>query len=156
MHGCLACDLACGRQPLPGGRILSTKYWIVEHCIGSLGLGTLIVKPGRHVTHLSDLTEGEAAELGPLLCHTSSVIQDIVDSNQVYSCLWSHSRGVPSHIHYVLQPVTYKQTTDLSAFGPWLQVSMLDRNVLPDPSEVDRIAVLARRAFGVRRGAALS
>jgi len=40
---CLACDLAAGRQPLPGGVIHQTESWLVEHCVGPLGLGTLIV-----------------------------------------------------------------------------------------------------------------
>ena len=37
----------------------------VEHCIGPLGVGTLIVKPKRHVVHVADLTEPEVAEMGP-------------------------------------------------------------------------------------------
>jgi hypothetical protein len=40
VEGCLACDLAAGRQ---GGRIHETAYWIVEHCVGPLGVGTLLV-----------------------------------------------------------------------------------------------------------------
>ena len=62
MENCLACDLASGRLPLPGGLIHRTGGWLVEHCVGPLGLGTLIVKPGRHVTAVADLTQGEAAE----------------------------------------------------------------------------------------------
>lgn len=27
--GCLACDLAAGRRPLPGGRIFRTEFWLV-------------------------------------------------------------------------------------------------------------------------------
>jgi hypothetical protein len=45
MDGCLACDLAEGRLPLPGGRIHETTHWLVEHCVGPLAVGTLIVKP---------------------------------------------------------------------------------------------------------------
>ena len=65
MEGCVACDLTAGRRPLPGGRIHSTEHWAVEHCIGPLGLGTLIVKPIRHVSSLAALTEAEAH--GPAL-----------------------------------------------------------------------------------------
>jgi hypothetical protein len=46
---CLACDLAEGRRDLPGGRIHDTRHWIVQHSIGPLGVGTLVVKPRRHV-----------------------------------------------------------------------------------------------------------
>src|SRR5580658_9198666 len=100
--GCLACDLAAGRRPLPGGLIHRSTFWLVEHCIGPLGLGTLIVKPERHVTSVADLSEGEATELGPLLWRTSEVVRQLVDADQVYNCLWSHASGAPVHIHYVV------------------------------------------------------
>src|SRR6184192_51801 len=67
VEGCLACDLAEGRVDLPGGEILVANHWIVEHCVGPLGVGTLIVKPKRHVVHCWELDESEASELGPLL-----------------------------------------------------------------------------------------
>ena len=43
---CLACQLANGERNLPGGLIYGSPLWRVEHCIGPLGLGALIVKPG--------------------------------------------------------------------------------------------------------------
>ena len=43
--GCLACDLIPGVRELPGGRIRTTGHWVVEHCVGPLGVGTLVVKP---------------------------------------------------------------------------------------------------------------
>ena len=46
----------------PGGVIAETEHWIVDHTFGSLGLGTLIVKPERAVLHVGDLTGAEAAE----------------------------------------------------------------------------------------------
>lgn len=87
VEDCLACDLARGRQPLPGGLIYRTGSWLVEHCVGPLGLGTLIVKPERHVTAVADLTEEEAAELGPLLRRASQVASQLVGCEQVYNCL---------------------------------------------------------------------
>jgi len=43
--GCVACDLTSGRKPLPGGVIVETGLWRVEHSVGPLGVGTLIIKP---------------------------------------------------------------------------------------------------------------
>jgi len=74
---CLACDLAAGRLPLPGGIIHETSYWLVEHSVGSLGVGTLIVKPRRHVTRVAQLEQAEAEELGPLLQQTAAVVDDL-------------------------------------------------------------------------------
>src|SRR5215472_5637399 len=64
---CYACRLIEGAEPLPGGRIYTTEHWVVEHCTGPLGVGTLIVKPFRHCVHIGDLTTAEAQELGPLI-----------------------------------------------------------------------------------------
>lgn len=72
---CEACRLTNGDAALPGGRVFQTTHWVVEHCIGALGVGTLIVKPFRHTVHLSDLRVEETAELGPLLQRTAKVIQ---------------------------------------------------------------------------------
>jgi diadenosine tetraphosphate (Ap4A) HIT family hydrolase len=105
----MACDLSAGRRPLPGGRIFETASWLVEHCVGPLGLGSLVVKPRRHVTSVAALREAEASELGPLLQRASEVAGRLVDADQVYNCLWSHAAGVPVHIHYVVQPVTREQ-----------------------------------------------
>lgn len=78
MNGCLACDLASGRRPLPGGVIHRTPEWLVEHCVGPLGLGTLIVKPHRHVTAVAALSDGEADQLGRLLRRASAVASSLV------------------------------------------------------------------------------
>src|SRR5262249_49910780 len=41
----MACLLTAGERELTGGRIFQTEHWVVEHCIGTLGVGTLILKP---------------------------------------------------------------------------------------------------------------
>ena len=101
---CMDCDLISGKVDVPGGTILRTENWIIDHCIGPLNLGTLIVKPLRHCVHVWELTPEEALELGPLLKKTSGVIQNLTGCDQVYVCLWSHMYWRPGHIHFVLQP----------------------------------------------------
>jgi diadenosine tetraphosphate (Ap4A) HIT family hydrolase len=64
---CLACDVISGSVAAPGGRILETDHWVVDHSVGSLGVGTLIVKPYRHVVRVGELNDDEARELGPRL-----------------------------------------------------------------------------------------
>ena len=147
MVDCLACELSNGERPLPGGLIHRTRLWLVEHCIGPLGLGTLVVKPERHVTSVAELSDHEAAELGPLLRRASLVASQIVDADQVYNCLWSHAGGSPAHIHYVVQPVTTSQMSRFGAYGPNLQVAMFSTGEPPGPSEVERIATMARLRF---------
>jgi ATP adenylyltransferase len=146
VESCIACDLAEGRVPLPGGRIHETTHWLVEHCVGPLGVGTLIVKPRRHVAHVWELTEDEARELGPLLRETSKAAAEFIAPEQVYVCLWSHG---PAHIHFVVQPVTQEQMDDLSAYGPRLQVAMFDRNEAPPEPDVEAATIRLRERLAI-------
>lgn len=150
VEGCLACDLLAGRRPLPGGTIEESPRWAVEHCVGPLGVGTLIVKPKRHVLHVADLDPDEAAELGPLLQRTAAAVTEVFDPEQVYVCLWSHAGGVPGHIHWVVQPV--EASADPSRRGPHLQAAMFDRDEYPDPAEIEAAAKLVREVLVRERG----
>jgi diadenosine tetraphosphate (Ap4A) HIT family hydrolase len=147
MEGCLACDLADGRLPLPGGVIHETTHWLVEHCVGPLGVGTLILKPKRHVTRVSNLSEDEATELGPLLRRSTAVVDELVAPEQVYTCLWSHAGGTPVHIHYVVQAATRELMAEYDSHGPNLQVEMFAADVALPVGEVEAFADRARAAF---------
>ncbi|MCD2192708.1 hypothetical protein LQ327_04805 [Actinomycetospora endophytica] len=154
MESCIACDLSTGDVPLPGGTIYRSRSWVVEHCVGPLGVGSLIVKPIRHVTGVDELTEDEAVELGPLLIGTSTVVRELTGAEQVYNCLWSHAGGRPGHVHYVVQPVTREQVTRFDASGPELQTAMFAAGESPDPEQVTTFAAQARERFAVLDGAA--
>lgn len=145
--GCFACDLSAGRRPLPGGLISASKHWRVEHCVGPLGVGTLLVKPTRHVTRVAELTSDEAREMGPLLRRAAGVVDRLVEPDQTYVCLWSHAGGEPVHIHYVVQPVTRSQMDAHGRLGPHLQGALFDAGVAPDPELVAAFAERARAAF---------
>ncbi|MDP9226253.1 MAG: hypothetical protein M3P18_20930, partial [Actinomycetota bacterium] len=106
---CLACGLIEHPERVPGGRIATIGHWVVEHCIGPLGVGTVVVKPIRHVIHLADLDSGEVIQLGPVLASVARAVTLASTEmgnapGQVYVCLWSHSQREPGHIHFVVQP----------------------------------------------------
>jgi diadenosine tetraphosphate (Ap4A) HIT family hydrolase len=142
--GCLACDLMEGRVELPGGVISETEHWLVEHCVGPLGVGTLIVKPRRHVLHVWELNDAEAAELGPLLRRVTALVAELTRPDQVYVGLWSHAGGSPVHIHWVVQPVSRELMDEIGDYGPHLQVAMFDRGELPPRPQVESFADEAR------------
>jgi ATP adenylyltransferase len=142
---CMACAVTAGTEDLPGGRIHETADWIVEHSIGPLNLGTLIVKPRRHVEHVADLSDAEVAEMGPLLRRTAKVVTDLVGPDQVYVCLWSHRGGRPAHIHWVVQPVTRALMAEVNQFGPDLQSTLFAKGEQPDRDEVEAFAARARQ-----------
>ncbi|MGP4000497.1 HIT family protein [Streptomyces sp. 8N706] len=145
---CRACGLIDGSQALPGGTILRTPTWVVEHCVGPLGAGTLVVKPVRHVVHVADLTVAEADELGPLLRRVSAAVTATMDPEQVYVCLWSHAGAVPGHIHFVVQPALKDDLARHGAYGPALQTAMFDAGVLPDEKAVADVCDRLRVALG--------
>lgn len=143
---CFACELIEHPEEVPGGRIATLGQWVVEHCVGPLGVGTVIVKPIRHVIHLADLDSTEAAELGPVLTTVARAVtlasSDVGDApGQVYACLWSHAQREPGHIHFVVQPVGTALMERLDAHGPELQVQMfrsdehMDSTLMEDAAE---------------------
>jgi len=144
---CFACDLVSGATPLPGGVIHRTDSWVVEHCVGPLGVGTLIVKPIRHVAHVSELEADETAELGQLLKQAATAVSELTDPEQVYVCLWSHADRRPGHIHFVVQPVTGEQMQRFDAHGPALQVAMFESNEVPPTPAVEAFASRAASWF---------
>jgi diadenosine tetraphosphate (Ap4A) HIT family hydrolase len=138
VEGCISCDILAGRRDCPGGLIDETGRWTVTHCVGPLGVGTLIVAPKRHVVHVWDLDPEEAEELGPLLRRTAGAIAAVLDPHQVYVSLWSHADNVPGHIHFVLQPV--EASEDPGRRGANLQAAMFAAGELPDPAAVEEAA----------------
>jgi ATP adenylyltransferase len=139
---CFACD-GVG----PGGVICETEHWRVDHTIGPLGVGTLIVKPRRHVVHVGELTDAESAELGPLLQRTSAVVGELTAAEQVYVCLWSHMNAEPVHIHFVVQPATRAAMDAHDAYGPRLQLALFDEGRPRDAAAAEAFAAAARRRF---------
>jgi diadenosine tetraphosphate (Ap4A) HIT family hydrolase len=110
-------------------------------------VGTLIVKPTRHVVHVADLQPDESVELGELLTAVSNVVTELADPEQVYVCLWSHANRQPGHIHFVVQPVNADQMDRFDTYGPALQIAMFAANETPPTAEVEAFASRARTWF---------
>ena len=147
---CLACGLSDGRIPLPGGLLHRTEGWLVEHCVGPPGVGTLLVKPERHVEHVADLTAGEAVEMGPLLQLASQVVTELCRPDQVYVCLWSHAGFQPVHIHFVVQPVMSADARLVGAAGPAYQSALFAARAEPPVTAVEEFCERAKAEFAVR------
>lgn len=65
---CPICRAARGEPPPPGGVVYDDGRWQVTHAPAPVAApGRLILTPVRHVASLADLSEREAAALGPLL-----------------------------------------------------------------------------------------
>jgi ATP adenylyltransferase len=146
--GCPGCDLLAGRRDLPGGIVYETGSWVVNHVVGPMNLGTLIVGPREHVVAVADLDADAAAELGPVLRATARVVEALCRPEQTYVCLWSHGRGVRKHLHFVVQPVT---AAVIARYGglrsEQLQARMLADGDIPANADVERFCDQARKTF---------
>jgi diadenosine tetraphosphate (Ap4A) HIT family hydrolase len=132
-----------------------TDDWIVEHCVGPLGVGTLVVKTRRHCLHVADLTQSESAQLGPLLSRVAGVVQALTEADQVYTCLWSHAGWEPGHIHFVVQPAWGAQRKRFPGPGPALQMALFEQGHEPDWEEVQAFCDRAREQLAPARAESL-
>lgn len=148
VEGCLGCDLLAGRTALPGGIVHETRHWVVNHCVGPLNVGTLVVAPRRHVVAVAGLSDEETAEMGPLLCRSAQVIESLCAPEQVYACLWSHGEGFRRHLHIVMQPVTADLVQRFGgARAEQLQAQMMALGEAPPVPEVEAFCDRARLTF---------
>jgi diadenosine tetraphosphate (Ap4A) HIT family hydrolase len=148
MAGCLGCDLLAGRRDLPGGIVHQTASWAVNHVVGPMNLGTLVVGPREHVVAVADLDDTAAAELGPVLRDTARVVEALCQPEQTYVSLWSHGAGTRKHLHIAVQPVTAAVVARYGGLrSEQLQARMLASGDEPDIADVERFCDQARELF---------
>ncbi|MER6187848.1 hypothetical protein [Streptomyces sp. NPDC001652] len=146
--GCLGCDLLAGRRELPGGVLHETAAWVVNHVVGPMNLGTLIVGPREHVVAVAELDGTAAAELGPLLRDTARVVETLCRPEQTYVCMWSHGRDARKHLHIAVQPVTAEVRARYGGLrSEQLQARMLADGDEPDIADVEKFCDQARELF---------
>jgi ATP adenylyltransferase len=144
--GCLGCEIARGQRAVPGGILHQTTRWIVNHAVGRLNLGTLIVAPRDHVVAIADLDDLAAAELGPLLRDAARVVEAICRPEQTYVCVWSHGRTERRHLHILVQPVTSALVAQYGGLrSEQLQARLMTTGEPPDPADVERLCADARQ-----------
>lgn len=120
----------------------------MNHVIGPMNLGTLVVSPKEHVVAIADLDDTAAAEFGPVLRATARVVEVLCRPEQTYMSSWSHGAGTRKHLHVAVQPVT---TAVVARYGgvrsEQLQARMLASGDQPAVTDVERFCELAREQF---------
>lgn len=125
----------------------------MNHVIGPMNLGTLVVGPREHVVAVRDLGDAAAAELGPLLRDTARVVEALVQPEQTYVGLWSHGAGTRKHLHVAVQPVTADVVARYGGLrSEQLQARMLASGDEPDRADVERFCDQARALFQALAG----
>lgn len=120
----------------------------MNHVVGPMNLGTLIVGPREHVVAIAELDDMAAAELGPLLRDTARVVEMLRRPEQTYVCMWSHGRDTRKHLHIAVQPVTAEVRARYGGLrSEQLQARMMADGDEPDIMEVERFCERARDLF---------
>jgi diadenosine tetraphosphate (Ap4A) HIT family hydrolase len=103
-HTCPICNEVAGRSAAPGGAIHDDGFWLVSHHLGPYtDPGELIVKLRRHVESLADLTDAEAAALGPILRAAAEAVDRVIRPERVYVAAFSER---VRHVHFYVLPRT--------------------------------------------------
>jgi ATP adenylyltransferase len=87
---CVAYDPLNGNAGLPGGYVYRNEHWSLEAGIGPFPVGTLILKPIRHVLNFSNLSIDESREFVTLLKIATEMVVRLTKCDQTYICQWSH------------------------------------------------------------------
>lgn len=132
---CLACQIVRGEVSVPGGIIAENAWWIADHCVGTHGLGAIVVKTRAHRENLWDLTANEAASMGPFLQQMTYAMRTALAAERIYISSWVDKP--PYHIHFVLQP-RFSGKAELGLQGLELQIY---RSLQSKPKDADIIEV---------------
>lgn len=116
---CLACQILLGQIQVPGGVIAENDWWVADHCVGSYGVGSVVIKSKAHRENIWDLTPEESLALTPFMQQLSLAMVEALGAERVYVSLWVDQP--PYHVHFVLQP-RYPGNRELGLKGLELQV----------------------------------
>lgn len=116
MASCVTCELVDRRdrgQSPPWDSVHRTDHWDVVHAFGTSVEGWLVLVLRRHETALADLTDAEAAELGPLIKRVSKALQHVVGCPKTYVAQFAEAAEHPHvHVHVIArqadQPAEWK------------------------------------------------
>lgn len=78
-------------------------HWRVAHAFGTAQPGWLVVLPRRHVLALDELSEAEAAALGPVLRAVTAALREVTGCAKTYVALFAEAEGF-GHVHFHVIP----------------------------------------------------
>ena len=106
--GCSTCELVRRRdrgEAPPWDEIWRTPSWDVVHCDGTAIEGWLVLACREHRSSLADLSDTEAAALGPLLKLVSAALHDVVGCEKTYAVQFAeHPEHPHVHVHVIARP----------------------------------------------------
>lgn len=138
MKNCLACRLNRKPELVPGGRIFEGKFWNIEHCITTFGVGSVVIKTKRHIEQYSDCSQEETEEFGELFFKLNKAVEEVCKPEQIYISKWGEETD---HFHLLIQPVFRETRQRFNLKGPTLQAKMVEKKEKPDWNKAEKIAI---------------
>jgi diadenosine tetraphosphate (Ap4A) HIT family hydrolase len=149
MTACGTCELLARRDAgdAPAwDAILRTENWDLVHAFDSALDGWLVLVARRHIAAVADMTDVEAAELGPLVRAASRALGTVVGCERTYVVLFAES---PSHRHVHVHVIPRRADMPDDQQGPrvFSQLGVPPEQRVPD-ARMHELAVDLRAALG--------
>ncbi|HZT65406.1 MAG TPA: HIT domain-containing protein [Acidimicrobiales bacterium] len=106
MTECRTCELLARRDAGDApvwDSIVRSRAWDVVHCDSTAILGWIVLVVRRHVPAVAELTDDEAAALGPLVRDVSRALHDLLHCQKTYVAQFAEST-VHRHVHVHVVP----------------------------------------------------
>jgi diadenosine tetraphosphate (Ap4A) HIT family hydrolase len=146
MTDCTTCDLLAGRDAgtaPPWDSIVRYRRWDVVHAFGTSLPGWLVLVTRRHLTAVADLSDEEAAELGPLAKAVSAALAEVVGCAKTYLVQFAEAADHP-HVHVHVIPRQPDQAPELKGPRIFACLGVADEEAVP-AERMDAIALEVRR-----------
>lgn len=148
MAGCKTCELVqrrdAGLAPL-WDSIWRTPCWDVVHALDSALPGWLVIVARRHIAAVDEMTEAEAAELGPLQRRSSLALREAVGCDRTYVALFAEASG-HHHVHFHVVPRMPDMPVDYRGPAVFKYLGAPPGQDTPE-AEKNRIASVVRRVL---------
>jgi diadenosine tetraphosphate (Ap4A) HIT family hydrolase len=153
MAACRTCELVqrrdAGDAP-PWDLIVRTPTWDIVHAFGTSVEGWLVLVLRRHLTALADLSEAEAAELGPLIRSTSIALREVVACEKTYVVQFAEHEQHP-HVHVHVIARMPDQPDDAQGPRIFSRAGVADEDAVPE-ARMNEIALAVRALLHVESG----
>lgn len=143
---CHTCELVQGRDAgaaPPWDAIVRYRHWDVVHAFGTSLEGWLVLVLRRHAAAVADLTDAEAAELGPLIKAVSAALAGAVGCEKTYVAQFAEAEG-HRHVHVHVIPRQPDQDPGLKGPRIFSRLGVADEDAVP-VERMDEIALAVRR-----------
>jgi diadenosine tetraphosphate (Ap4A) HIT family hydrolase len=149
MTACATCELLVRRDAgdAPAwDAIVRTDSWDLVHAFDSAIEGWLVLVARRHIAAVADMTDEEAAELGPLVRAASRALGTVVGCERTYVVLFAESPA-HRHVHVHVIPRGADMPNEMQGPRVFSQLGVPPDQRVPE-ARMQELAIELRAALG--------